>query len=284
MNGLTLIVPVKDLDKSIDFYRDVLHLHKGYTDKRMAYFSFGADESQTTMLYRLKLGTIEDRLRLEIYMMGEKFIKNEQLNFIRKQIALTKDSTKKNVPPNVLDAVISLANSKIMDLFPNKTLEQQEMLDLSKLKSGKEYEEYIQQLEGYLQPFPQLTEERLKKLFPKQKKLKLPDLSAIDHDKLTYLSWNDVRSNKKFIIHELDGKMVGIVCQLAPTSTKNICSFCNNVGEVAYFSTITKAKKMNNPDYYKSIGNLICVDSSECNKKITDVDYLETFLKESLGV
>jgi hypothetical protein len=216
--------------------------------------------------------------------MTEKFIKNEQLNFIKKQIALIKDSTKKNVPPNVLAAVIDLANAKILDLFPNVSLEQQEILDLSKLKTENEYEQYIRRLSGLLLPFPKITEQQLKKMFPKQKKLKLPDLSNIDHSQLTYLSWNDLRSNKKFIVYELEGKMVGIVCEMTPTSKKNLCSICNCFGEVAYFSTLTKAKKPKNPDYYKAIGNLICADSSECNKKITNVEYLTTFLKDSLGI
>ncbi|MCH6267683.1 FusB/FusC family EF-G-binding protein [Neobacillus citreus] len=216
--------------------------------------------------------------------MTEKFIKNEQLNFIKKQIAVIKDSTKKNVPQNVLTAVIDLANAKISDLFPNASSEQQEMLDLSRLKTDKEYEQYIQHLSDYLLPFPRITEQQLKKMFPKHKKLKMPDLSIIDHNKLTYLSWNDLRSNKKFIVYELDGKLVGIECEFALTSKKNLCSFCNCFGEVAYFSTVTKAKKSNNPDYYKSIGNLICADSRECNKKITNVDYLTTFLKDSQGI
>ncbi|WP_284035727.1 FusB/FusC family EF-G-binding protein [Neobacillus sp. 114] len=216
--------------------------------------------------------------------MTEKFIKNEQLNYIKKQIAVIRDSTKKNVPQNVLAAVIDLANAKISDLFPNATLEQQEMLDLSRLKTDKEYEQYIQHLSDYLLPFPKITEQQLKKMFPKQKKLKMPDLSNIDHSQLTYLSWNDLRSNKKFIVYELEGKMVGIECEFAPTSKKNLCSFCNCFGEVAYFSTVTKAKKSKNPDYYKSIGNLICADSRECNKNITDVEYLTTFLKDSQGL
>ncbi|MCP6682101.1 hypothetical protein [Bacillus nakamurai] len=38
-------------------------------------------------------------------MVTEKFIKNEHLNFIKKQIALIKDSTKRNVAPTVLAAV-----------------------------------------------------------------------------------------------------------------------------------------------------------------------------------
>ncbi|WHY00406.1 FusB/FusC family EF-G-binding protein [Neobacillus sp. DY30] len=215
--------------------------------------------------------------------MTEKFIKNEQFNFIKKQIAFIKDSTKKNIPQNVLASVIDLANAKIIDLFPHVSLEQQEMLNLSSLKTDKEYEQYIQHLSDCLLPFPTITEQQLKRMFPKHKKLKLPDLSTIDHSQLTYLSWNDLRSNKKFIVYELEGKMVGIECEFAPTSKKNLCSFCNSFGEVAYFSTVTKAKKSNNPDYYKAIGNLICADSSECNKKIINVDYLTTFLKDSLG-
>ncbi|WP_160725201.1 FusB/FusC family EF-G-binding protein [Bacillus sp. USDA818B3_A] len=216
--------------------------------------------------------------------MTEKFIKNEQLNFIKKQIALIKDSQKKNVPPHVLTAVIDLAQAKILDLFPNAALEQQEMLDLSILKTDKEYDQYIRRLSDFLLPFPQITEQQLKKMFPKQKKLKLPDLANIDCSQLTYLSWNDLRSNKKFIVYELEGKLVGIECEFTPTSKKNLCSFCNCFGEVSYFSTVTKAKKPKNPDYYKAIGNLICADSSECNKKITNVEYLTTFLEDSLGV
>ncbi|MGJ7912508.1 FusB/FusC family EF-G-binding protein [Neobacillus sp. LXY-1] len=216
--------------------------------------------------------------------MTEKFIKNEQLNFIKKQISLIKDSTKKNAPPTVLTAVIDIANAKILNLFPNASLDQQEMLDLSKLKTDQEYERYIQLLSDFLIPFPIITEQQLKKMFPKQKKLKLPDLSKIDHHQLTYLSWNDLRLNKKFIVYELDGKMVGIECNFTPATKKNYCSFCNCFGEVTYLSTVTKTKKAKNPDYYRSIGNLICADSSECNHKITEVEYVTSFLKDSLGV
>lgn len=216
--------------------------------------------------------------------MDGKFIKNEQFNFIKKQVTYIKNSQKQNIPKDVLTAVIDVANAKILERFPNASVEQQNMLDLSKLKTDQEYEQYIEHLSAYLRPLPTITSEQLKKMFPKHKKLKLPDLSNIDHDQLTYLSWIDSRSNKKFIIYELEGKMVGIECEFAPTSKKNICSFCNSVSEVTYFSTVTKAKKVNNPDYYRSIANFICIDSKECNKNITDVEYLETFLKDSLGI
>ncbi|WP_306421176.1 FusB/FusC family EF-G-binding protein [Robertmurraya sp. DFI.2.37] len=217
-------------------------------------------------------------------MMIEKFIKNEQFNFIKKQVALIKDSIKKHVPPTVLNATIDLASAKALELFPHASAEQIALLDLSKLKTEEQYEQYLQQLSAYVIDFPLITEQQLKKMFPKSKKLKLPDLTDIARNRLTYLGWNDLRTNKKYLVYELDGKLVGIECKMSATEKNNICSICNSHGEVAYFSTITKSKKTKNPDYYKAIGNLICTDSQKCNEKITNVDYLETFLKESLGI
>ncbi len=214
--------------------------------------------------------------------MIEKFIKNEQFNFIRKQVAWIKDSTKQHLPPGVLASVYELSNEKISNCVTALTPEQKELMDFSSLKTVEAYEQALEQLPNYLLAFPTISEQQLKKLFPKSKKLKLPDLSNIDLHRLTYLSWNDSRSNKKYILYKLDSQLVGIECSFSPSTKKNICSICHCHGEVTHFSTITKAKKVNNPDYYKSIGNLICVNSTECNKNITDVSYLEEFLRESL--
>ncbi len=214
--------------------------------------------------------------------MIEKFIKNEQFNFIRKQVAWIKDSTKQHLPPGVLASVYELSNEKISNCVTALTPEQKELMDFSGLKTVEAYEQALEQLPNYLLSFPTISEQQLKKIFPKSKKLKLPDLSNIDLHRLTYLSWNDSRSNKKYILYELDSQLVGIECSFSPSTKRNICSICHCHGEVTHFSTITKAKKVNNPDYYKSIGNLICVNSTECNKNITDVSYLEEFLRESL--
>ena len=214
--------------------------------------------------------------------MKDKFIKNEQYNFIKRQVALIKDSYRKNSDPSVIKAVRELANAQILDLFPLATKEQLERLDLLKWKTDSELELYVQELASFLIPFPKLTEQQVKKMFPKAKKLKVPTLSDGDFEKITYLSWTDISINKKFIIYELDEKLMGIECKYSILNKDNICSFCNHFGQVAFISTITKAKKSNNPDYYKAIGNYICLDNAECNKKITNVDYLTSFLEESL--
>ncbi|CAI9394122.1 FusB/FusC family EF-G-binding protein [Niallia sp. Sow4_A1] len=215
--------------------------------------------------------------------MTEPFIKNEQLNFIKKQIAIIKDSMNKSLPKTVLVAVIELAHAKVLELFPQASSEQQALLDISKWKTKNEYDQYIEGLTAYVLPFPKLTEQQLKKLFPKQKKLKLPDLTTIDHHKLTYLSWTDGKSNRKFIIYDLEGQLVGMEGKMTATNKKNICSFCNSFGEVAYFSTITKDKKPKNADYYKAIGNFICTDSSECNRNIDNTAYLQEFFQTAEG-
>lgn len=209
----------------------------------------------------------------------EPFLKNEQYNFIRKQVNWVKDSIKQHLPPGVLASVFDLTAEKIQNCAPHVTPEQFQLIDFSSCKSSEAYEQKFAQLENYILPFPALTEQQLKKLFPKNKKLKLPELAL---DRLSYVSWNDSRSNKKYILYMLEGQLVGIECTFSPSSKKNICSICHCQEEVTQFSTITKAKKINNPDYYKSIGNLICVDSVKCNKNIKDVTFLEDFLKESL--
>lgn len=214
--------------------------------------------------------------------MTERFIRNEQFNFICKQVAFIKDSVRQHIPPQVLNSVYDLSNEKIMNCIPNMTAEQKEILDFTKLRKIEEYEEAIVDLDAYRLPFPTITEQQLKKLFPKTKKLKLPDLTNIDLKKVTYLSWNDSRSNRKYILYELDGTLVGIECSFSPSTTNNTCSVCHGQGPVTFFTTMTKEKKQNNPDYFRTIGNLICADSHECNQKITDVTYLEKLLQESL--
>ncbi|XKI10916.1 Elongation factor G-binding protein [Sporosarcina sp. ANT_H38] len=215
-------------------------------------------------------------------MMTERFIKNEQFNFISKQVAHIKDSTKQHLPAGVLAAVYDISNEKILTCIPNMTAEQKNILDFSKLKTVEAYEQALKKIDNYMLPFPTISEQQLKKLFPKSKKLKLPDLSTMDLTRLTYLGWNDSRSNKKYVVYELENRLVGIECTFSPSIKKNICSICHCQGKVTFFSTVTKEKKLNNPDYYRSIGNLICADSSECNKNMTDASYLKYFLEESL--
>lgn len=135
----------------------------------------------------------------------------------------------------------------------------------------------------HLAEFPQLTEKQIRKLFPKNKKLALPDLS-VDYRFVTYLGWVDISSTKLFIVYPLDGQVVGIEGKYTPTHKKIVCFLCNRHSETALFTAVSKARPAHaSPDYYKAVGNYMCLDSRECNKHITNVDALEKFIRSVIG-
>lgn len=215
--------------------------------------------------------------------MLERFIENHQFNYIREQVEIIRDSRKKSLPVSVLQAVIDLANAKISYLFPEATPSQLAMIDVSTLQTDESYDMFMDGLRPHVRSFPHVSEQQVKKLFPKQKKLKLPDVADLNVNRMSYMSWNDLRSNRKYILCEKeDHQLIGIECKPSPNSKKNICAFCNQLAEVSYCVTITKAKQAKNPDYYKAIGTYICTDSATCNEKMTNLNGLMTFVETAL--
>jgi len=214
--------------------------------------------------------------------MKERFIENHQFNFIQEQVEMIRDSRKKSLPPSVLKAVIDLANAKIAFLFPEATPARLAMLDVSKLQTDEAYDRFIDELRPHVRSFPQVSEQQVKKMFPKQKKLRLPDATELPMNRMSYLSWNDLRSNRKYILCEKDHQLIGIECKASANTKRNICAFCNQLAEVSYCVTVTKAKQAKNPDYYKAIGTYICTDSISCNENMTNLDALLTFVETAL--
>lgn len=214
--------------------------------------------------------------------MLERFIENHQFNYIREQVETIRDSRKKSLPSSVLQAVIDLANAKIAFLFPEATSAQLAMLDVSKLQTDEAYDRFIDELRPHVRSFPQVSEQQVKKMFPKQKKLRLPDAAELNVNRISYLSWNDLRSNRKYILCEKNHQLIGIECKASANTKRNICAFCNQLAEVSYCVTVTKAKQAKNPDYYKAIGTYICTDNASCNENMTNLDALMTFVETAL--
>lgn len=215
--------------------------------------------------------------------MNTPFIRNHQYNLIKKQVGQLQHACNNGADPKVIEAVEFNAVSKILDSFPELTDSQKHTLEkFEGLRKTEEFQQYFISLEPYLESFSQVTGKQIIKLFPKIKKLKTPNLNSIAHHKISYLGWVDIATQKLFIVYHLNGKTVGIQGRYTPAN-KGVCFLCNGIGDVALFSAITKSKPANaSPDYYKAIGNYMCVDSHECNKKITDVAVLEKFLQEVL--
>lgn len=216
--------------------------------------------------------------------MLKPFIRNHQFNLMKKQIGLLQIACNTVTDPNVVESVRYSAQTRIIEAFPHATeLEKQTLEKISTLRTAEDFQHYLHTLESYLEPFPQVSAMQLKTLFPKIKKLKVPDLTAVDYRFVTYLGWVDVAANKMFLVYYLNGRHVGIEGSYVPMN-KGVCFLCHRHEDVALFSAVTKFKPANaSPDYYKAIGNYVCVNSGVCNKNITDVSVLDKFVREVAG-
>jgi len=213
------------------------------------------------------------------------FIRNHQFNLIKKQVGHLQNACNTVSDPKVVESVRVGAQTKVLEAFPEASELQQQLLEkFAALNTSGEFQQYLNSLEPYRMEIGLLEEKQLKKLFPKIKKLKVPDLTAVDFRAVTYLGWTDIASNKLFIVYRLNGQYVGIEGRYTPTNKKAVCFLCNRHEEVALVSAITKSKPPKaSPDYYKAIGNYMCVNSDACNKNITDVAALEKFVHDVTG-
>ncbi|MBN3527031.1 FusB/FusC family EF-G-binding protein [Paenibacillus apiarius] len=217
--------------------------------------------------------------------MVKPFIRNHQYNLIKKQAGLLQHTCNTVSDPKVVESVKYSAQCKIIEAFPEAMeLERQTLEQISTFNASAEFHHYLLSLEPYLIEFAHVTDKQLKKLFPKNKKLKIPGLAAIDYRYVTYLGWTDIGTNRMYLVYQLNGQLVGVEGRYTPANKKSICFLCNRHEEVALFTAITKSKPANaSPDYYKAIGNYMCVNSDTCNKNMTDVTALEKFIHDVVG-
>ncbi|WP_127591376.1 FusB/FusC family EF-G-binding protein [Paenibacillus lautus] len=210
--------------------------------------------------------------------MSTPFIRNHQFNVIKKQADFLLKTLRTVADRRVLETVKYSAVTNILEAFPSLTEDQKRMLgEISTIEKAENFQRYLNALEPYLEPYPTITLKQIQKLFPKNKKLKVPDLQSIDFRYVTYLGWVDIATNKLFIVYPFEGRFIGIEGRITPTNKKGYCLFCNRHQELALFSVKTKPA-VASPDNLSFIGQYVCLDSPACNHSITDTGALEKFI------
>lgn len=206
----------------------------------------------------------------------ESFIRNDQFNFIRNQIQLLINAHSSVNDPEVINALKLLAMEKVINLFTELNEEQEECLNpLLEIETKDQCDEFLTRLKHYVIPFREVTQQSLKKLMPKAKKLKLPSMDEVSLKDLSYLGWDDRGSQRKYIIAYHEGKAVGLHGHFKPSNKKGICSLCNKLEEVGLFMTQTKGTAEGT---FTRKGNYICQDSQKCNQNLTSLEKLNDFL------
>lgn len=181
----------------------------------------------------------------------------------------------------VLEATRDALQKEIEDLVNPQSQEQMDLLlGATKVRDKEEMSLFFSQLEPYIIPFPTLTADDIKKLFPKVKKILQPDLSEVNLKKLTYLGWRDISANRLYIIHQENGTLVGTVCNYVLSSRSNICAWCNQMRNSNQIGLVTAQAKKRHPDDYKVAGMHICLDSSQCNQGLTNTQGIQKFFDQ----
>lgn len=214
--------------------------------------------------------------------MDRPFIRNHQYNLIKKQAEWLLRTCSTVADRKVIESARASVQAKVQEAFPDLTEPQSQALEkLWTLDTGEQFQQYLSTLEPLREPFEPVTEQQVRKLFPKIKKLKVPDIASVDFRNVTYLNWTDIASNKQFLVYRLDGQLIGIEGRFTPANKKNTCFLCHKQEEVALFTAVTKSRPAGaSPDYYKAIGNYLCVNGDACNKNVTDVTALEKFIRD----
>ncbi|MFZ4453148.1 FusB/FusC family EF-G-binding protein [Salibacterium aidingense] len=212
--------------------------------------------------------------------MTEPFIRNHHLNVIKNQGRYIQHCFRDVEDSNVMQAVKGQAADHVKDAFSALKEEEAAVIEpISEVTTSIGVEAFIGSVYPYVQPFPSLDKEQVRQLFPHHKKMQLPDLEAVDFSQRTYLGWNDPGHRKKFIVYELDGKLIGLEGRYTPSKKRDYCFFCQELMPVTLVSFETNDTDEGNPEFYRAIGQHICIDSGQCNKNITDVSRLEHFVR-----
>ncbi|WP_175074753.1 FusB/FusC family EF-G-binding protein [Terribacillus sp. AE2B 122] len=203
------------------------------------------------------------------------FIRNDQYNFIARQVSHIINAHASVNHKDTLDGVKLHAFSKVEEILPEMNEVQETLLNrLLEIEEEIEAEAFLSELRQYVIPFRRVSKKTVEKLFPKAKKLQVPDIDGMDFKRLSYIGWFDTRAHKQHLIVEYQGKLKGISGVFDNSSTQGICTLCNSLDEVGLFVTRVKSGK----ETYVNRGNYICKDSQACNEKLTDRRKIETFL------
>ncbi|SFM13244.1 FBP C-terminal treble-clef zinc-finger [Gracilibacillus orientalis] len=207
----------------------------------------------------------------------DNFIYPHQFHFIKLQTKTMVSARSNSTDADVIHAVKEMAIERINHLLPNLTTEQEDILmGIDQVKDKENMEQYLQQIKQHVIPFPTINDKQVQKTFPKVKKLQTPDLEQMDRKETVYLRWYDKGSAKTYMLILKDAKLIGIQGYLESSLHKGICTICNELGEVALF---TSEKKGQMRGMYTKKGNYICKDPVICNQNITDVQPLHSFVE-----
>lgn len=210
----------------------------------------------------------------------EKQLYPYQFNYIKERVAHLINVYNSVNDLNTISSIQEATREQILNTF--QKVDSHIQLEVEKLMnyqlSKMQAEKILSTLQGYVLPFEHPSKKQVDKVFRKVKKLKTPLISNEVLLESTFIGWNDVASNRKYIIYYNDfGKLDGFYGDISNQTVKGFCSICNKESRVILF--MRKTRTTSDGQYTKK-GDYICFDSTVCNQQISDLSYFYHFLNK----
>jgi len=207
------------------------------------------------------------------------FLTVEQYQLIKAQAKKVLNANTMSKDQKVIQAVQSLVLEELQQKIQHISDEQINVLQpIFKLQSKEQLDSFLNEIKQYVIPFEKPTEQQIKKLFPKVKKLKIPALEQVDWKEIIFLSWFDSGTNRKYIVYRDEtGVLKGMRGVFSHSEKDGICSICNQLSKVGMFMVSKSGTSMGT---YTKKGNYICQDNNTCNTSLTDSSKLIEFIEK----
>lgn len=210
----------------------------------------------------------------------EKQLYPYQFNYIKERVAHLINVYNSVNDLNTIASIQETTREQILNTF--QSVDSSIQLEIEKLMnyqlSKMQAEKILSILQGYVLPFEHPSKKQVDKVFRKVKKLKTPLISNEVLLESTFIGWNDVASNRKYLIYYNDfGKLDGFYGDISNQTVKGFCSICNKESRVTLF--MRKTRTTSDGQYTKK-GDYICFDSTVCNQQISDLSYFYHFLNK----
>lgn len=190
----------------------------------------------------------------------EKQLYPYQFNYIKERVAHLVNAYNSVNDPNTIASIKDVTRDEILNTFNSRdTTIRSNVEKLMNVQLTKEQaQKILTTIQMYVKPFEHPSKKQVTNLFKKVKKLKTPLISDEVLQTSTYIGWNDIASNRKFIIYyDNFGKLNGVYGDISNQTVKGFCSICNKESRVALF--MRKTRTGNDGQYTKKVTTFVLI-------------------------
>lgn len=206
------------------------------------------------------------------------FLTVANYRLLTRQITKLLNALSTSKDKDVIAAVKGLIETDLRAALPQTDQTDTIVHQLHQVTDRTDADLFLHAVKSYVIPFKAPTAEDLKKLFKKEKRLRIPPLQSYDWKEVTYLSWKDGGTHRQYFVIEQEGKWKTLQGVTKVDTLKGVCRICRQHTLVNLFTATVRGKT---EDTFMSYSHYICEDPAVCNSNLDNAEQIHTFIFEN---